>query len=162
MLFNMMLVYSRAIVPNRMDPALTSSLSDIHSTSYVFIISDWSIDWLFNGMSTRKGQFVTNAGEWNQFSRARMAKEIQCILPYVTWKQCNTVHRITPQLHKSNNRLSNIMTYLLIITHAPSPIPSQIPHTLFDIISLRVDAVLCHDQAICRTVHACARSKMPQ
>jgi len=27
---------------------------------------------------------------------------------------------------------------------APSPIPSQIPHTLFDIISLSKDAVLCH------------------
>jgi len=38
------------------------------------------------------------------------------------------------------------MTYLLIITLPPSPIPSQIPHTLFDIISLSVDAVLCHDQ----------------
>jgi len=33
------------------------------------------------------------------------------------------------------------MTYLLIITLAPSPIPSQIPHTLFDIISLGTDAV---------------------
>jgi len=32
------------------------------------------------------------------------------------------------------------MTYLLIITLALSPIPSQIPHTLFG-----VDAVLCHD-----------------
>jgi len=38
------------------------------------------------------------------------------------------------------------MTYLLIITLAPSPTPSQIPHTIFDIISLSVDAVLCHDQ----------------
>jgi len=36
------------------------------------------------------------------------------------------------------------MTYLLIITLAPSPIPSQIQHTLLDIISLGVDAVLCH------------------
>jgi len=33
------------------------------------------------------------------------------------------------------------MTYLLSITLAPSPIPSQIPHTLFDIISLGADAV---------------------
>jgi len=33
------------------------------------------------------------------------------------------------------------MTYLLIITLAPSPIPRQIPHTLFNIISLGVDAV---------------------
>jgi len=31
---------------------------------------------------------------------------------------------------------------MLIITLAPSPIPSQIPRTLFDIISLGVDAVL--------------------
>jgi len=45
------------------------------------------------------------------------------------------------------------MTYLLIITLAPSPIPSQIPHTLFDIISLSVDAVLCHDQDTCKTGH---------
>jgi len=35
---------------------------------------------------------------------------------------------------------------MLIITLASSPIPSQNPHTLFDIISLGVDAVLCHDQ----------------
>jgi len=51
---------------------------------------------------------------------------------------------------------------LLIITLAPSPIPSQIPHTLFNIISLGVDAVLCHDQDTCKTVHTGARSKMPQ
>jgi len=44
------------------------------------------------------------------------------------------------------------MTYLPIITLAPSPIPSQIPHTLFDIISLGVDAVLCHDQDTCKTI----------
>jgi len=42
------------------------------------------------------------------------------------------------------------------------PMPSQIPHTLFDIISLGVDAVLCHDQETCKTAHTCARSKMPQ
>jgi len=43
------------------------------------------------------------------------------------------------------------MTYLLIITLAPSPIPSQIQSTLFGIISLGVDTVLCHDQEICKT-----------
>jgi len=45
------------------------------------------------------------------------------------------------------------MTYLLIITLAPSLISSQILHTLFDIISLSVDAVLCHDQDTCTTIH---------
>jgi len=35
------------------------------------------------------------------------------------------------------------MTYLLIITLAPSPTPSQLPHTLFDIISLGADAPSC-------------------
>jgi len=35
----------------------------------------------------------------------------------------------------------NLMTYLLNITIAPLPIPSQIPHTQFDEISLGVDAV---------------------
>jgi len=54
------------------------------------------------------------------------------------------------------------MTYLLINALAPSPIPCQIPHTLFDIIILGVDAVLCHDQDTCMTVHTRARSKMPQ
>jgi len=54
------------------------------------------------------------------------------------------------------------MTYLLIITVAPSPIPSPIPHALFNIISLGVDAVLYHDQDTCKTVHTYARSKMPQ
>jgi len=50
------------------------------------------------------------------------------------------------------------MTYLLIITLAPSPIPSQSQQIVFDIISLGVDAVLCHDQDTCKTVHTCARS----
>jgi len=45
---------------------------------------------------------------------------------------------------------------------APSPIPNQISHTLFDIILLVVDAVLCHDQDTSMTVHTWARSKMPQ
>jgi len=54
------------------------------------------------------------------------------------------------------------MIYLHIITLAPSPIPSQIPHTLFKIISLDVDAVICHDRDTCKTAHTSARSKMPQ
>jgi len=62
----------------------------------------------------------------------------------------------------ANIRLSNQMTYLHIITLPPSPIPSQIPHTLIDKILLDVDAVLCHGQDTCKTVHTCARSKMPQ
>jgi len=35
----------------------------------------------------------------------------------------NTVHGQTLQLHKRNNRQSNQMTYLRIITLAPLPIP---------------------------------------
>jgi len=54
------------------------------------------------------------------------------------------------------------MTYLLIIMLVPSPIPSQIPHALFDIISLGADAVEHHAQDICTTVHTCAHSKMPK
>jgi len=54
------------------------------------------------------------------------------------------------------------MTYLLSITLALSSIPSQIPHTLFDIISIGVDAVLCHDQDTCKPAHTCAHGKMPQ
>lgn len=61
-----------------------------------------------------------------------MANEIHCIIPYVT--------QLTIK-HKHNNWLSNRVTYLLIITLAPSLKPSHIPHTLFDIISLVVDAV---------------------
>jgi len=45
------------------------------------------------------------------------------------------------KIHKYNNRLSNRMTYLLIMTLAPLPIPSQISHTLFDQISFGVHAV---------------------
>jgi len=116
--------------------------------------------WLFNGTSTQKGQFVPTAGEEN---RQRMANEIQCTPPYVTRQQCNTVHSKTLQLHKRNNRLSYRMTHLLTITIAPSPIPSQISRTTFDITSLSVDAVLsCHDQDTCNAVHTCACSKMPQ
>jgi len=91
---------------------------------------------LFNGTSTQNGQFVPSAGERNRLSRLRVANEIQCVLFYVT----RYVTRYT-QLHERNNQLFNRMTYLLIITLAPSPIPSQIPRTLFDIISLGTDAV---------------------
>jgi len=45
------------------------------------------------------------------------------------------VEQINDHALKRNNRLSNRMTYLLIITLAPSPIP----HTLFDIIPLGVE-----------------------
>jgi len=46
------------------------------------------------------------------------------------------------------------MTYLLFITLAPSPVQSQIPHILLDIISLGVDAVY---QDTYRTAHTCER-----
>jgi len=54
------------------------------------------------------------------------------------------------------------MTYLPIITLVPSPIASQLPHTLIDTISLCVDAVQHHAQDICKTIHTCAPSKMQQ
>jgi len=43
----------------------------------------------------------------------------------------------------NNETTGSNWMYLLIIMLAPSPIPSQIPHSLFDIISLGVHAVLC-------------------
>jgi len=52
------------------------------------------------------------------------------------------------------------MTYLLLITLAPSPIPSQIADTLFDIISLGVDAVLCHDEDTCKTLVHVAKCRL--
>jgi len=42
------------------------------------------INWLFNGKSKQKGQFVPLQGEGNWLRQLRMANEIQCILPYVT------------------------------------------------------------------------------
>jgi len=112
------------------------------------------IDWLFNGTSTQKGNFMAIAREGNLLKRLRMANEKQCIIRYVI-QQRNTVHGKTFQLHKRNNRLSNQTNYLLI-TLAPSLIPSQILHTLFEIIPLGVDAILCHDQDTCKTVNTCA------
>jgi len=91
------------------------------------------IDRLFNSTSTQKGQFVPTVGEGNLFNRLRMANEIQCIISHVTRQQCNTICSKTLQSQKRNNRLSNWMTYSHIIKLAPSPIRSQIPHTLFDI-----------------------------
>jgi len=52
--------------------------------------------------------------------------QIQCIVPYVTRQQCNTIYSKTLQLHKRNNQLSSDMTYLLIIMLAPSHIPSEV------------------------------------
>jgi len=51
----------------------------------------------------------------------------------------NTVHKNTPV--RTQNWLSNHMTYLLIIMLTPSPISIQIPHTLFNIILLGAHAV---------------------
>jgi len=95
----------------------------------------WLVSWLFNSTSTQKGQFVPTAGrETDLVGRLRMANEIQCILSYVTQQQCNTVHSKTLQLHKRNNRLSNPMTYFLIIQFAnikPDPThPIQYNFTL--------------------------------
>jgi len=108
------------------------------------------IGWLVGCLTARqhkKANLCQLWGEENRLRRLRMAREIQCIIPYVTRYKCNTVHSKTLQLHKLNNRLYNRMTYLLIMTLSPSPIPSQVLNTLFDIISLGVDAVSCHDTA---------------
>jgi len=72
-----------------------------------------------------------NCREGNQRRQLRMANETQCIIPYVTQKQCNTVRSNTLQLH--NNQLSNRTTCRLIITSASLPIPSQTPHNLIAI-----------------------------
>jgi len=56
------------------------------------------------------------------------------------------------------------MTYLLIILLVPSPIPSQIPHTLFDIYNFTwcgCRLTPCPGY-IYKTVHNCAHSKMSQ
>jgi len=99
------------------------------------------IDWLSYSTSTQKGQFVPTVGEGNWLSGPRMANEMQCILPYVTRYHRNTIHSKTRQLVTCNNPLSNRMTNLLIITLAPSLVPSQVSHILFHKISLGVDAV---------------------
>jgi len=53
-----------------------------------FLIRTWIrlTDWVFNGTSTQKGQFVPTACEGGKpaQSAVRMANEIQSILPYVT------------------------------------------------------------------------------
>jgi len=82
------------------------------------------------------------AGEGNWLRRLRIANEIQCTISTL---HDNNVTQFTVK-HSSNinatTRLSNRMTCLLIITLVHSPTPSQIPHTLFDIISLSMDAVI--------------------
>jgi len=121
---------------------------------------DWF--WLIDCLTARQHRKVNLCQLRGRETSSRIANETQRTTPHVTWQQCNTVHSKTLQPHKRNNRLSNRMTNLLTIMSVPSPIPSQIPHTLFDIISLGVGAVLCHDKDTCKTVHACARRKMPQ
>jgi len=114
-------------------------------------------EWLIGYLTARQHRKVNvchhcvpTAGEGNRLSWLRMANEIQSIIPHVT--QCNTDCSKTLQLHKRNNRQSNRMTYLPIITLALSPIPSQIPHTLFDIYNFNrcgCSLTLCP----CKTVH---------
>jgi len=75
----------------------------------------WLVDWLFNGTSTQKAQFVPAAGEGHRLSRLRMANGIQCTMPHVTRQQCNTVCSKTLQSHKRKNRQSNrLLTCLLL------------------------------------------------
>jgi len=69
---------------------------------------------------------------------AHVAKDGQRDTMHTTLRYIN--NNVT-QFTVTQMQLSNHMTYLLIITLAHSPIPSQIPHTLFDIITLGVDAV---------------------
>jgi len=75
-----------------------------------------------------------------------MANEIQRTIPYVTQMQSDTVCSRKLQLHKRNNRRSNRMTYYIM--SEPSPTQRKISNTLFNIISLGVNAY--------------ARSKLPQ
>jgi len=79
---------------------------------------------------------VPTAGEGN---RLKSAKDGQYNAYYITLHDNNVTQFTVKQSNYINatNRLSNRMTYLLI-TLAPSSILSQIPHTLFDIISLGV------------------------
>jgi len=71
-------------------------------------------------MPTQIGHLVLNCpGE-------KLAQEIEdCLVGCLTQKG-KFVHSKTLQLLKRNNQLSNRITYLLIITLEPSPIPSQI------------------------------------
>jgi len=98
------------------------------------------VGWLFNGIE--ESICDTWGGEVNRFSRLRMANELRDTEHTITLRYTiTTVTSKTLQLHNRNNRLSNCMTYLLIITLEPSPIPNwQKPHTLFVIISIGVDA----------------------
>jgi len=92
------------------------------------------MDWLFNGTSTQNGQFVATTGGGKL---AKAAKDGQRDTKHNTLryslrdnKVLNTVHGKTLQLHKRNNRLTNRMTYLLIIKLAPYPARS---HTFYSI-----------------------------
>jgi len=77
-----------------------------------------------NGRSTQKGRFVPTAGG---VKLAQAAKDGQRDTRHITLRYTITIEHSsqkTIHLHKRNNRLSNRMTYLPIITLAPSPIPS--------------------------------------
>jgi len=81
-----------------------------------------TVDWLIGRLTACQHRKVNlcRLREGNCLRRLRMANEMQCIIPYVTQYQRNTVHSNTLQVHKRNKWLSNWMTCLLIITLAPS------------------------------------------
>jgi len=79
------------------------------------------VEWVFNGTSTEKGQFVKTVGEGNNV------------------KQFTVKHSSYINAAMQHKCLSHQMTYLLIIMFVPSPMPGEIPHTVFDIISLGVE-----------------------
>jgi len=86
-------------------------------------------------------------GKLTQSVREGQRDTIHITLRYMkTMVHGFTVHSKTLQLHIRNNQLSNQMTYLLIITLTPSPIPSQIPHSYFIKFNSVWMQFLCHDQ----------------
>jgi len=118
---------------------------------HFFMCKMWFVWLVFNGTSTQKGQFVPTVG-------MRKASNEMQYLTFVTLHDNKVTHFTVKRT------LTQTFIHLFIIMLTPSPIPSQIPHTLFDIISLGVNAVERHSQDIWKTVHtkSCARSKMPQ
>jgi len=49
------------------------------------LLGDTLIDWVFNGTSTHKGQFVPTLGEGNWLKLLSLTNEIQYIIPYLTY-----------------------------------------------------------------------------
>ena len=101
--------------------------------------------WCLTACHHRKVNVVPTVGGRNRLTWLRMSNERQCIILHMLHNY-NVTHFTVKRSSNKTATTDYLIQWLtclnILLTH--SPVTSQITHSLFGIISLGVDAVLCH------------------